>query len=61
MKNTNKYYLLNKDSRYLNQLMLIKSYLAELKYPQLVNDLYYLFGYKEEVFVSFFKVAENRN
>mgnify|MGYP004656713121 FL=1 len=49
------FYLLNKDSRYLNQLMLIKSYLAELKYPQLVNDLYYLFGYKEEVFVSFFK------
>lgn len=49
------FYLLNKDSRQLNQLMLIKSYLAELKCPQLVNDLYYLFGYKEEVFVEFFK------
>lgn len=49
------FYAVNKDLRPLKQIMLIKSYLAELKHAQLVNDLYYLFGYKEDVFVAFFK------
>ena len=46
---------LNSGLRPLNQLMLIKSYLAELGHGELVNELYFLFGYKEEIFVSFFK------
>ena len=46
---------LNKSLRPLNQLMLIKSYLAELNCAEFVNELYFLFGYKEEIFVSFFK------
>lgn len=45
----------NKNYRKLNQLLLTKSYLAELNHAELVNDLYYLFDYKEDVFVSFFQ------
>ena len=47
--------VLNKNLRPLNQLLLIKSYLAELNCAEFVNELYFLFGYKEEIFVSFFK------
>lgn len=46
---------LNSNLRPLNQILLIKSYLAELNHAEFVNDLYFIFGYKEEVFVSFFK------
>ena len=51
----NLFWLLNKDSRKLNQLMLIKSYLAELDYSNLVDDLFMVFAYKEEAFDSFFQ------
>lgn len=47
------FYTVNKDLRPLNQLMLIKSYLAESHHAGLVDNLYFLFGYKESVFVSF--------
>ena len=51
----NLFWLLNKDSRKLNQLLLIKSYLAELGYSKLVDDLFATFAYKEEAFDSFFQ------
>ena len=51
----NLFWLLNKDSRKLNQLLLIKAYLAELGYPKLVDDLFMVFAYKEEAFDSFFQ------
>lgn len=49
------FYEVNKDLRPLNQMMLIKSYLAESYQGALVDNLYYLFGYKEATFVSFFQ------
>ncbi len=49
------FYSINKDLRNLKQILLIKSYLSDLRQGELVNDLYYLFNYKEEIFVSFFK------
>lgn len=49
------FYLVNKDIRVLKQLLLIKSYLTDINHGELVNDLYYLFNYKEEIFISFFK------
>jgi len=47
------FYTVNKDLRPLNQLMLVKSYLAESFHAGLVDNLYFLFGYKESTFVSF--------
>lgn len=49
------FYTVNKDLRPLNQMMLIKSYLAESYQAALVDNLYFLFGYKESTFVSFFQ------
>ena len=49
------FYLSNRDLRPLKQILLIKSYLLDFDQGDLVNELYYLFNYKEEIFVSFFK------
>lgn len=55
IKERDVFYSINKDLRPLNQMMLIKSYLAELSQGNLVDKLYSLFGYKEAIFVSFFQ------
>jgi len=48
-------YTINKDLRPLNQLMLIKSYLAESHHSEIVDNLYFFFNYKFDVFLGFLK------
>lgn len=49
------FYAINKDLRPLNQLMLIKSYLAESHHSEIVDNLFFFFNYKIEVFLLFIK------
>lgn len=49
------FYTINKDLRQLNQLMLIKSYLAESHHSEIVDNLYFFFNYKIDLFLGFLK------